>query len=56
MILAIDYTASNKNPNDPKSLHYINPVTGAPSQYLQAIISVGEIVINYDYDKKVFFV
>lgn len=33
LMLAIDYTASNKNANDPKSLHYIKQ-DGAPSQYL----------------------
>lgn len=52
LIVAIDYTASNKPPQDPKSLHYNHP-DGRPSQYLQALISVGEILINYDYDKRV---
>ncbi|CAD8052802.1 unnamed protein product [Paramecium sonneborni] len=52
LIVAIDFTASNGNPNDPKSLHFMTQ-NGAPSQYLQAIISVVEILINYDHDKKV---
>ncbi|CAD8067375.1 unnamed protein product [Paramecium primaurelia] len=52
LILAIDFTASNGNPKEKNSLHYM-PENGNPSQYLQAITSVVEILINYDYDKKV---
>ncbi|CAD8087146.1 unnamed protein product [Paramecium sonneborni] len=52
LIVAIDFTASNGNPKEKNSLHYM-PQNGDPSQYLQAITSVVEILINYDYDKKV---
>jgi len=49
-IVAIDFTASNGNPADSKSLHYIDP-TGAPNQYGTAIKSVGDIIQDYDTDK-----
>ncbi|CAD8209885.1 unnamed protein product [Paramecium octaurelia] len=52
LIIAIDFTASNEDPQNPKSLHHL-PLDGPPSQYLQAITSVAEILINYDHDKKV---
>ena len=52
--LAIDFTGSNGNPTDPRSLHY----RGDPSrpnmpanQYVTAIRSVGDIVQDYDSDK-----
>ena len=48
--VAIDFTASNGNPQDRRSLHYIDP-TGAPNQYVTAIKSVGEIIQDYDSDK-----
>ena len=52
LITAIDFTGSNGNPHQSSSLHYI----GDPSQlnqYQQAILAVGEILLNYDYDKMV---
>ncbi|CAD8151829.1 unnamed protein product [Paramecium octaurelia] len=52
LILGIDFTASNGHPKDKKSLHYISQDSNS-SQYLQAITSVVEILINYDHDKKV---
>eukprot|EP00092_Neocalanus_flemingeri_P106493 GFUD01136651.1.p1 GENE.GFUD01136651.1~~GFUD01136651.1.p1 ORF type:complete len:613 (+),score=118.61 GFUD01136651.1:100-1938(+) len=48
--VAIDFTASNGNPQDPRSLHYNDP-TGAPNQYITAIKAVGEIIQDYDSDK-----
>jgi len=48
--VAIDFTASNGNPQDPHSLHYNDP-TGAPNQYITAIKSVGDIIQDYDSDK-----
>ena len=48
--VAIDFTASNGNPQDPRSLHYNDP-SGAPNQYITAIRSVGAIVQDYDTDK-----
>lgn len=52
MILSIDFTSSNKPPNDPQSLHYIdsNPLW-PPNQYQQAIRSVASILLEYDHDK-----
>jgi hypothetical protein len=49
LILAVDFTASNKNPTNPASLHYLNP-SGQYNHYEAAIYSVSEILLNYDYD------
>lgn len=46
--IAIDYTASNKPPNDPYSLHFAGPT----NMYNAAIGTVGKILEPYDYDKK----
>nr|CAB3233484.1 copine-8-like [Phallusia mammillata] len=48
-VVAIDFTASNGNPLQPSSLHYINP--HQPNQYALAIQAVGDIVQDYDTDK-----
>jgi len=45
--VAIDFTASNGDPNTPTSLHYINPY-GSPNQYSMAVQSVGHIIQDYD--------
>ena len=45
--VAVDFTASNGNPSNPSSLHYINQY-GAPNQYASAIQAVGEIIQDYD--------
>ena len=47
--VAIDFTGSNKDPNNSNSLHYING--NEPNQYEKAINSCGYIVGHYDYDK-----
>ncbi|XP_070558372.1 copine-8-like isoform X2 [Ptychodera flava] len=47
--VAIDFTASNGNPSQPTSLHYINPYQ--PNQYAKALQAVGEIIQDYDSDK-----
>ena len=44
--VAIDFTASNGNPSQPSSLHYMNPYQ--PNQYAAAIQAVGEIIQDYD--------
>lgn len=49
-IVAVDFTASNGNPSNPSSLHYLNPY-GALNQYSAAIMAVGEIIQDYDSDK-----
>ena len=55
MSIAIDFTASNMYPWDNKSLHYVGEngiFKGNPSQYQQAIRSIGNILSMYDSDKK----
>ncbi|KAK3101053.1 hypothetical protein FSP39_000607, partial [Pinctada imbricata] len=47
--VAIDFTASNGNPSNSNSLHYISPY--GPNQYVMAIQAVGEIIQDYDSDK-----
>ena len=43
---AIDFTASNGDPNVPSSLHYMNPYS--LNSYQTALISVGNIIKDYD--------
>ena len=45
--MAVDFTASNGPPNDPRSLHYRDP-RGADNQYMTAIRAVGSIIQDYD--------
>jgi hypothetical protein len=53
LVIGIDFTVSNKDPSDPASLHYIDPIDKtAHNQYQQAILSVGKILEEYDTDKK----
>ncbi|XP_012937679.1 copine-8 [Aplysia californica] len=47
--VAIDFTASNGNPQNPTSLHYYNPYQ--LNQYAAALSAVGEIIQDYDSDK-----
>jgi len=51
MMVAIDFTESNKIPTDPNSLHHISE--GQQNQYQKAINSIGEVLMQYDYDKKI---
>lgn len=44
--VAIDFTASNGDPRNSCSLHYIHPFQ--PNEYLKALVSVGEICQDYD--------
>lgn len=44
--IAVDFTASNGNPMNPMSLHYISPYQ--PNDYTQALYAVGEIIKDYD--------
>ncbi|CAD8183858.1 unnamed protein product [Paramecium pentaurelia] len=53
LISAIDFTASNQSPKNPSSLHYIDDQHHRMNQYQQALLAVGEILLNYDHDKKV---
>lgn len=48
-IVAVDFTASNKQVSDPNSLHYMgNP--DSPSVYAQALHAVGTVVSSYLQD------
>uniref|UniRef100_UPI00398E665C copine-9-like n=1 Tax=Pristiophorus japonicus TaxID=55135 RepID=UPI00398E665C len=47
--VAIDFTASNGNPSQPTSLHYLNPYQ--MNAYAMALKAVGEIIQDYDSDK-----
>jgi hypothetical protein len=51
LMVAIDFTASNKVPTDPSSLHFHS--AGAPNEYQRAISAVGQILLDYDSDGKV---
>ena len=44
--VGVDFTASNGNPTDPSSLHYMDPAK--PNQYMQALMAVGSICQDYD--------
>lgn len=50
LTIAIDFTASNKEPSNPASLHYRNP--NAYNEYQQAIYSVSRILEVYSKDKQ----
>ncbi|DBA04620.1 TPA: hypothetical protein N0F65_012203 [Lagenidium giganteum] len=49
LMIGIDYTASNGDPRDPRSLHFINPQQ--MNEYQHAIHSTGSILQEYDADK-----
>ncbi|PSC75848.1 copine-3 [Micractinium conductrix] len=48
-LVAIDFTASNRDPRDPNSLHYLGQST---TQYEDAISAVGMVLEHYDTDKR----
>merc|ERR1712012_1150369 len=48
--VAIDFTASNGDPRNPQSLHFLSQ--SGENQYTQAIKAVGEIIEPYDADKQ----
>ncbi|XP_078393531.1 copine-7-like [Cetorhinus maximus] len=48
--VAIDFTASNGDPRNSQSLHFINH--SQPNEYLKALTAVGEICQDYDSDKR----
>ena len=47
--IAVDFTGSNGDPKDPRSLHFI--AGPEPNQYERAIYSCGNIMAYYDYDQ-----
>eukprot|EP00286_Rhodomonas_abbreviata_P025468 CAMPEP_0181298138 /NCGR_PEP_ID=MMETSP1101-20121128/5623_1 /TAXON_ID=46948 /ORGANISM="Rhodomonas abbreviata, Strain Caron Lab Isolate" /LENGTH=539 /DNA_ID=CAMNT_0023403141 /DNA_START=99 /DNA_END=1718 /DNA_ORIENTATION=+ len=48
--VAIDFTMSNREPLEPNSLHFMSE---SWNQYQEAMIRVGEVLIEYDHDKKI---
>jgi hypothetical protein len=46
---SIDFTGSNLDPSNPKSLHYAHPTQ--PNQYIRSMISISDVVSEYDTDK-----
>ncbi|KAK2365103.1 protein BONZAI [Trifolium repens] len=50
-MVAIDFTASNGDPQKSDSLHYID-VSGRLNSYQKAIMEVGEVIQFYDSDKR----
>lgn len=52
LIVGIDYTGSNGEPNSEGSLHYQDP-EGGFNAYMQAIHAVGEVIAPYDADQKI---
>ncbi|KAL5473582.1 hypothetical protein EMCRGX_G028082 [Ephydatia muelleri] len=51
LIVAVDFTGSNGSPSDASSLHYIG--SAQDNQYLQAIKSVGSVLVPYDSDQMI---
>lgn len=51
LVVGIDFTASNRDPTDPQSLHYINPPH--LNLYQQSILSVGEILQKYNHAQQI---
>lgn len=49
MVVGIDFTGSNGNPNEPSSLHYFGG--SEPNSYERAIRSCGNILAYYDSDQ-----
>lgn len=47
-VIAIDFTASNGDPNYPDSLHYLDSMGRRMNPYEQAISAVGSIIKPYD--------
>ncbi|CAI8615515.1 unnamed protein product [Vicia faba] len=50
-MVAVDFTASNGNPQQPDSLHYICG-SGQLNSYQKAIMEIGEVIQFYDSDKR----
>jgi hypothetical protein len=53
--IGIDFTGSNGDPSSSSSYHYYNPRNpDRLNHYQQAILAIGNILLNYDDDKLVF--
>ena len=49
LIIGIDYTSSNGDPENENSLHYINNKN--PNDYEKCILTIGNIISNYNNDQ-----
>lgn len=52
LVVSIDFTQSNGDPNHPSSLHYRNPDHRRPNEYQRAIASIGSVLEPYDHDNR----
>lgn len=52
LIVAVDYTGSNGDPATPASLHHIDLSGATSNQYQQTIATIGQVVEQYDSDKR----
>lgn len=52
LVVGVDFTGSNGDPRLPSSLHYYGDAS-RPNEYLQALMSTGHILLDYDSDKRV---
>jgi hypothetical protein len=52
--VAVDFTASNGDPRDTRSLHFVDPYNPHTDNnaYIQAMTSVGQVLECYDTDKQ----
>lgn len=51
LVIGIDFTASNGDPTQPGTLHFLDQYQA--NEYEQAIRAVGDILANYDNDQKI---
>ena len=52
LAVSVDFTGSNGDPRDPRSLHFNgDPLSANP--YVRAMRSVGEVLLPYDTDKRI---
>ena len=51
LVVSIDYTASNGDPKDSKSLHFVDQ--NSKNDYEKTIESVGSVILAYDKDRNI---
>jgi hypothetical protein len=51
-VVAVDYTASNGDPSDPTSLHFVPKTGRIINPYISAIRSVASVLEFYDFDRE----
>ena len=50
--MAIDFTASNGDPDQRGTLHYLDPSGHEQNQYEQCMSCIGSVLQQYDTDKR----